>query len=37
MFYPTEDDLRKLIEMGFEEGIAIGLDQLESLIDQNKI
>lgn len=37
MFYPTEDDLRKLIEMGFEQGIAIGLDQLESLFDQNKI
>lgn len=37
MIYPTEDDLQKLIEMGFEQGITIGMDQLDSLISQNKI
>jgi uncharacterized protein YndB with AHSA1/START domain len=32
MIYPTRADLQKLIEMGFEEGISICLDQLEKLI-----
>jgi uncharacterized protein YndB with AHSA1/START domain len=32
MIYPTVADLHKLIEMGFEEGITICLDQLEELI-----
>jgi uncharacterized protein YndB with AHSA1/START domain len=32
MIYPTEQDLHKLIEMGFEQGITICLDQLEILL-----
>jgi uncharacterized protein YndB with AHSA1/START domain len=32
MIYPSESDLEKIIEMGFEEGMTIGLDQLESLL-----
>lgn len=32
MAYPTETDLHKLIEMGFEQGITICLDQLEKLL-----
>jgi uncharacterized protein YndB with AHSA1/START domain len=32
MTYPSESDLEKIVEMGFEEGITIGLDQLESLL-----
>ncbi len=32
MIYPTESDLQKLIEMGFEEGITICLDQLENFL-----
>ena len=36
MMYPTKDDLQKLVEMGFEEGITIGMDQLDSFINQNK-
>jgi uncharacterized protein YndB with AHSA1/START domain len=32
MIYPTDADLQKIIEMGFEVGIKICLDQLEELI-----
>ena len=32
MIYPTESDLEKIIEMGFEQGIRICLDQLERLL-----
>ncbi len=32
MIYPTETDLEKIVEMGFEQGISICLDQLESLL-----
>ena len=36
MNYPTEEDVNKLIEMGFEEGIAICYDQLNELLVTNK-
>lgn len=32
MSYPTEQDILTLVEMGFEQGISIGLDQLEKLL-----
>jgi uncharacterized protein YndB with AHSA1/START domain len=32
MTYPTEKDIQTLVEMGFEQGISIGLDQLEKLL-----
>ncbi len=37
MIYPTEADLQKIVEMGFEQGITICLDQLEELIQNHKI
>lgn len=37
MIYPTEEDLQKIIEMGFEQGISICFDQLSQLIKSNKI
>jgi uncharacterized protein YndB with AHSA1/START domain len=37
MIYPTENDLQKMIEMGFEQGITMTLDQLDNLFIQNKI
>ncbi len=37
MKYPTEKDLQMTIEMGFELGITICFDQLETLFLQNKI
>ena len=37
MIYQTENDLKKIVEMGFEQGISICLDQLESMINENKI
>jgi uncharacterized protein YndB with AHSA1/START domain len=37
MIYSMEEDVLKIIEMGFEEGITICLEQLQGLIDQNKI
>ena len=37
MRYAAEEDVLKLIEMGFEEGITICLEQLQALLDQNKI
>jgi len=33
--YPTKADLEKIVEMGFEQGITICLDQLESLLKNN--
>lgn len=35
--YPTEADLQKIVEMGFEQGITACLDQLEELFDKKKI
>jgi uncharacterized protein YndB with AHSA1/START domain len=32
MIYPTEADLQTIIEMGFEEGISICMDQLEKSV-----
>lgn len=32
VIYATEKDLQKIVEMGFEEGITICLDQLEKLL-----
>ena len=37
MIYPTESDLQKIVEMGFEQGISMTLDHLEILFNQNKI
>lgn len=34
LIYATEKDLQKIVEMGFEEGITICLDQLEKLLTQ---
>jgi hypothetical protein len=31
VIYPTVTDLEKIIEMGFEQGITVYQDQLESL------
>lgn len=36
MNYPTEEDVKKLIDMGFEEGITICYDQLDELLVTNK-
>ena len=33
MIYPTETDLEKIVEMGFEQGITICHDQLERLLN----
>ena len=37
MIYPTESDLQKIVEMGFEQGITMTLDHLDNLFSQNKI
>ncbi len=37
MTYATEADVQKIVEMGFEQGISMCLDQLEELFNQNKI
>ncbi len=37
MNYPTEADLQTIIEMGFEQGITMCMDQLDNLFNQNKI
>ncbi|MCW3076159.1 MAG: activator of Hsp90 ATPase 1 family protein [Bacteroidetes bacterium] len=37
MIYNTEEDIKKIIEMGFEQGITICMDQLEKLLEENKI
>jgi uncharacterized protein YndB with AHSA1/START domain len=34
MIYPAETDLEKIVEMGFEQGITICLDQLEILLKE---
>lgn len=34
MTYPTEADLEKIVEMGFEEGITTCFNQLESLLKE---
>jgi hypothetical protein len=34
MTYPKGTDLEKIIEMGFEQGITICHDQLESLLKE---
>ncbi|HEU0065444.1 MAG TPA: SRPBCC domain-containing protein [Flavisolibacter sp.] len=35
--YTSENDLQKIIEMGFEQGISICNDQLEALFEKHKI
>lgn len=37
MVYAQEADLRKIIEMGFEQGITMCLEQLEALLRQGKV
>lgn len=37
MIYNTEEDVKKIIEMGFEQGISICLDQLDKLFQEKKI
>ena len=37
MTYAMEEDVQKIIDMGFEQGITICLEQLQALLDQNKI
>jgi len=32
MIYATETDVQKIVEMGFEQGITVCLDQLEELL-----
>lgn len=33
--YPSEDDLKKLIDMGFEQGISVCYDQLDGLLKES--
>lgn len=35
--YPTEADLQKIVEMGFEQGITVCFDQLQELFNNHKI
>jgi uncharacterized protein YndB with AHSA1/START domain len=37
MIYPTEEDMNKIIDMGFEQGITICYNQLEELFITHKI
>lgn len=37
MVYSTEEQLKQIIEMGFEQGITICFDQLEQMITDSKI
>lgn len=37
MIYPTEKDLQGIIDMGFEQGISICIEQLDALFQQGKI
>lgn len=37
MLYPTEAALQTIVDMGFEQGIAICFDQLDDLFENNKI
>jgi hypothetical protein len=32
--YPSEEDLNKLVEMGFEQGISLCYDQLDNLLKE---
>ena len=34
MTYSTEADLEKIVDMGFEQGISICMDQLEKLLEK---
>jgi uncharacterized protein YndB with AHSA1/START domain len=34
LIYPTEADLQKIVEMGFEQGISICFDQLEEVVNK---
>ncbi|HET6246043.1 MAG: SRPBCC domain-containing protein [Bacteroidetes bacterium] len=36
-FYESEEDLKKMVEMGFEQGIKICFDQLQSLFKKQAI
>ncbi len=35
--FPSEEDLEKTIEMGFEQGISMTLEHLDELLSENKI
>lgn len=35
--YATEADVQKIVDMGFEQGISVCLDQLSELLDNHKI
>ncbi len=37
MTYPTEKDLQTIVDMGFEEGITMCMEQLDQLFQENKI
>jgi uncharacterized protein YndB with AHSA1/START domain len=37
MIYPTENDLKTIVEMGFEQGISMTVEHLDSLFKQNEI
>ncbi|UFH30786.1 SRPBCC domain-containing protein [Chryseobacterium sp. C-71] len=37
MHFQTEDDMKKQLEMGFEEGFKMGLNQLEEILGNLKI
>ena len=37
MVYSSEEEIKTIIEMGFEQGITACLDQLEKLFQENKI
>jgi uncharacterized protein YndB with AHSA1/START domain len=37
MVYSTEKEVQTIIEMGFEQGITICLEQLETMFEENKI
>ncbi|MFE3868796.1 SRPBCC domain-containing protein [Flavobacterium sp. LS2P90] len=37
MFYSSEKEIETIVKMGFEQGIAACLEQLEALFQENKI
>ncbi|MFI5203582.1 MAG: SRPBCC domain-containing protein [Flavobacteriales bacterium] len=37
MHYATAEDVQKLVEMGFEQGITMCMEQLETILKTNKI
>jgi hypothetical protein len=37
MTYAEESDLRKIVEMGFEQGITACLEQLAKLLQQGQV